>query len=125
MTEPKKRRPNVYKNVETKIKEGLYQLVDPLDYILLGFLPDEGSMFAELYPLGETVQNLKAKLTPEQQKAIKTSSISNRMRIMHLMGLVVKKDKGLDTGGNAIWQVTPKGKDVLKKWKEAKNGHGH
>jgi len=121
----KKRKPVVYKNLETKIREGLYELVDPLDYIFLGLLPDEGSMFAGLYPLGETVQNIRAKLTPEQQKAIKTASISNRMRIMHLMGLVAKKEKGFDTGGNAVWQITPTGKEVLTKWKGAKNGHGH
>lgn len=110
-------------SVEEQKTTGNYMLVDPLDYLLLQMLPDEGSIFAGLYPNGETVENMRTKFTPEQRKAITSSTISTRIRVMSLLGLVVSKHRGSNTRGRLVWQITPAGKDVLKKWKGAGNGN--
>jgi len=110
------------RSIKEQIASGNYALVDPLDYIIIGFLPDEGSLFMGLYPNGELVPNLLKKFTAEQRKAITSTMLSARLRVLHLMGLVVCKERGVSAGGKQVWQRTAKGAAELKKWKGGKNG---
>lgn len=103
-----------------KAKRGEYTLVEPLDYMILDFLHEDGQMFAGLYPLGDTVQGLHKKFTKEQQAALPAVSLSSRLRVMNIQGLVIIKYSGVSAGGKMIWQRTKAGTGVVKKWKEEK-----
>lgn len=96
-----------------------YEPVLPLDAIILGFLPDEGAMFADIYPIGETVKAIVAK--PLEGK-VRTGIVSSRIRLLKKAGLVVSaKTIGGHNAGQS-WQVTPAGKAMLKKWKGGNGG---
>lgn len=113
------------RKIKEQIEQGNYSLVDPLDFIIIGFLPDEGSLFMGLYPNGELVPNLLKKFTSEQRKAINSTMLSARLRVLHLMGLVVPKERGVSAGGKFVWQRTAKGAEQLQEWKKkgGKNGN--
>lgn len=101
------------------LKEGFnYEPVLPLDEMILDFLPKEGSMFAGLYPIGETVKAMDNKAFKNQ---IPTSVVSARVRLMHKVGLVIQvKQPGSKTSGRS-WQITEAGQRQLAAWKEAKS----
>lgn len=106
-------------------KRGEYTLVDPLDYVLLGFLPEEGQLALGLYPLGETVLGVKKKLTLEQQKGLSSSTIGSRLRVLRDQGLTVDVHAGIRAGGKRVWQRSKTGTQVLNRWKGANGGGGH
>lgn len=124
----KKRHP--YEGLAVKSQRGEYKLIDPLDYIILSLLPNEGEMFAGLYPLGETVIALVSKLRSdvpkEAQKIVKSSMISSRIRVLNMQNLIVGKQTAVATSQGQVWQRTEKGREVLKQWeakqKEVKGG---
>lgn len=102
-----------------KAAAGIYNLVAPIDYLLLSFLPDEGELFAGLHPMTESVQNLKKKFSTDQQKVLTSSLVSTRLRVLALQALAVRVKIGERDGG---WQRTPAGVAELKKWEANKNG---
>ena len=110
------------KPIEQRAAAGEYSLIEPFDYLILGLLPDQGTLFAGLYPLGETALNLGKKMpkTPDK-KNIPSSQIQARLRSLTLQGLVIK-GATIGRGGKAIWQRTPRGADIYKAWQGAKNG---
>jgi hypothetical protein len=114
---PSRKRTSAGDNVRTRAQNGIYTLVDPFDFLILDFLPEEGQMFAGLYPLGERVPNLLKKFTPDQQKVLKTSDIAARLVSLQVQGLVQ-----VSSGGNSKnqWQRTKKGTEVLNNWKKEK-----
>jgi hypothetical protein len=87
-------------------------LVDPLDYLLLGALPEEGTMIAGAYPDGRTSKQLARELFSGE---ITPSQIGPRMNAMVYHALVTKK-KGIGVSGAFIYQRTQKGNDVYDKW---------
>lgn len=95
---------------------GNYQLIEPLDLILMGHLPKEGALFGGLYPLGETVQNLYLKF----EKKVKITTISTRLRVLNIQGLVVNTMSVSEGRGKTVWQRTPKGDQLLADRKEKK-----
>lgn len=103
--------------------KGNYTLIAPLDYLIMEALPEEGTLFAGLYPLGETVRNLGVKLpkTPDK-KNLPSSMIQTRLRLLSLQGLASKAQRNLGTSGAAVWQRTKTGTEVLKAWKGGQNG---
>lgn len=105
-----------------KARRGEYQVIDPIDYILLGLLPNVGEIFAGLYPMGETVTNLREKFTPEQQKHVTSTFLSSRMRVMHIQELCAPTYAGQATNGKMVWQRTKAGETLYKKWKATQNG---
>lgn len=118
------------KNLKEAAATEKYQLVAPIDYMILGFLPTEGTLVLGLYPLGETAHNIRLKLTAEQQKVISTVTIGARLRVMQEQGLVVSQHPGVGkrttSGGNSrmVWQRTTSGTNALNKWKGGNGGSG-
>lgn len=111
-----------YERLIDKAKRGEYQLSVPFDYLVLGFLPEEGTLFAELFPLGENVGNLHKKFSPEQQKAIKPTDIGTRLRILREQGLAVAVYSGTSERGKKVWQRTATGTKIYNDWKAKNNG---
>lgn len=108
-------RVGTYESIGEKAKRGEYTLVEPLDYMILGFLPDEGTLFAGLYPLGETVPALHKKF----DKKVPVTMLSSRMAVLNKQALVEKK-ASLGTGGGAsVWQRTKLGAKLYKTWQES------
>jgi hypothetical protein len=106
-----------YEGLASKAARGEYELVEPLDYMILDLLQDEGSMFADLYPLGETVPALVKKLGGK----LTNSQLTSRVRILHIQGLIVqKKSLTNKSGSTTVWQRSKVGASLLNKWKEAK-----
>ena len=118
MGNPSERRPM---KAAEKIEQGIYELVAPLDYMILDFMPEEGAMFAGLYPLGETAANLLKKFTPEQQKAMKSTLIAARLVSLNVQKLAINMRAG-GTTEKRVWQRTKKGTEVLNEWKETNGG---
>lgn len=116
---PKK---EVYERISVRAKKGDYQLAAPLDYMILQHLPETGTLFGGLFPLGETVQNILTKFTPEQQKLLDTKMLSARLRVLHLMELSEPVYSGQTTRGKIVWQRTPTGTKLVNDWKAKSNG---
>ena len=100
-------------------------LIDPLDFLILGTLPNEGEMFAGAYPDGKTSNQLSEELF---EGRVKPSTIGPRMNALHYHGLV-NKSKGIGTSGRHIYQRTAKGIKVHEEWLEKRpspetNGSG-
>lgn len=104
---------------------GEYDLIEPLDTRIMQMLPDEGTLFADLYPLGETARNIAKKLSLKDA-VISSTIISNRLRLLNVQGLVVKtRSIGTSGSGNAkktgggggatVWQRTRAATEHLKK----------
>lgn len=96
--------------------QGIYDLILPLDYKILEQLPEEGTMVADLYPLGETIQNLKKKF-PEMPG---DQVFSARIRSMEAQGLTLKVRAVGNSGAgsrNNAWQRTKTASALLAKWK--------
>ena len=110
-----------YERMGDKAARGEYDLVLPLDYLLLEQLQPEGTMFAGLYQIGTTVESLAAM---EQFKPLGRNIISGRMRVLHLQGLVVKVTR-LGTSerikNGAAWQRTKKADELLAAWRANDN----
>lgn len=106
--------------LEAKAARGEYQLIEPLDYKIMEALPEEGAMFAELYPLGETVANIAKKLPKAGGKPLPSSLIQTRIRMMKVQGLVINTNS---VGGSrgSVWQRTKVGTEVFNRWKESKS----
>ena len=98
-------------------------LIEPLDYLILGVLPDQGTMFAGAYLDGKTSKQLSEELF---EGKIKASTIGPRMNALHYHGLV-NKSKGIGTSGRYIYQRTARGIAVHREWankQAAKNESG-
>jgi hypothetical protein len=87
-------------------------LVDPGDYMILGALPEEGTLIAGAYPDGRTSKQLARELFEGQ---LRPQQIGPRMNALVYHGLALKK-KGIGTGGASIYQRTSKGDEVYDKW---------
>ena len=110
----KKRVKEPYVRIGDRVaRTGEYELVEPLDSKILEVLPEEGQLFANLYPLGETVPNIAKKLG---SKELGATLISSRLRVMSLQGLVlsVKSIGGHHGRGATVWQRTTSGSTYLK-----------
>ena len=110
-------------NLRELAARGEYQLLEPLDYMILQHLPDQGTLFAGLYPLGETTPNLVGKFTPEQRTlgGVDSHFVSTRLRVLHIQGLVLNLRSAKNTGGKRIWQRTKEASRLVKEWE--KNHH--
>jgi hypothetical protein len=85
-----------------------YSPVLPLDELLLRELPDEGTIFAGVWPEGKTAKDLVGLLGNPQ---IDIAATSNRLRVMGMFGMVVAV-KTVRKAANA-YQITAKGKEFL------------
>lgn len=121
MRSPRRNEQEVYKNLIAQFERGDEVLVDPMDYVILGSLPPEGTLFAGAYPEGRAVKSLAGELFGGQ---LTSQEIAVRMRILRVLGLVVSA--GRRGVHDLVWQITPKGKHTLEEWKEApKETHEH
>jgi hypothetical protein len=104
-----------YKPVAEQAREGIYELVDPLDYLLLDALPKQGTTMGGVVPLGESVRNLQA----TKFGMLDTGQISGRLVAMRAAGycLPVRTASVKNDSGKA-WQITPFGEKVLAEWKK-------
>jgi hypothetical protein len=86
-------------------------MVEPLDYLILQQLPDEGTSVGGLYQLGETLQGLAEKFP------LPSSALGGRLRSMKIGGLT-RSVKIVPTraGKDKAWQKTEAGKKRLEAW---------
>lgn len=113
---------DTYERLSDRAKRGEYQLAVPIDYILMSFLPEEGTLFAGLYPMGESVVNIRKKFSPEQQKVLATKDISARLRVLHSQDLALPVYSGSSTRGKLVWQRSLKATELVNEWKKETNG---
>ena len=104
-----------YVSAATRLKEGKLQLVEPLDYLILEKLPEEGTTLGGLVPLGETVRNLKSG-EPFKQLPKAADTLGGRLRAMEVYGLVVNVVMPGETRG---WQRTKLGEKHLTEWRKS------
>jgi hypothetical protein len=83
--------------------------VTDLDFAILAKLPDEGSK------LGHHTLATKAKEVAGQLEDTTAAQVNGRLRVLKLLGLVVDKVT-YPAGDGKGWQVTPSGKDELRKY---------
>lgn len=103
-----------YKPVSELAKEGKISLVEPLDYLIMDTIQDEGTMLGEFYPLGTTVRDL----VQNQFKGLDSDMISGRLRAMEQYGLT----QHVQMPGARGWQTTKMGQEWLTEWKRNRNG---
>lgn len=100
-----------YVRLGEKAARGEYELIEPLDYLLLSELPEIGTTLAGLYQIGSTVAELEKKFP------LTSSQIHARIRSLHVQGLVTKV-KQMGSAGKWAWQRSEAGTAVVDKWKE-------
>lgn len=112
-------------NLKDKAARGEYSLMEPFDYMVLEKLPEVGTLFAGLYPLGETAKSLISKFPKIEGKPIPSTTMSSRLLVLHKQGLVSKIDTTVPgTGTRGSWQRTRAGTKLYKEWKEKTGGTG-
>lgn len=87
-------------------------MIEPLDYVILDKLPEEDTNVG-LYQIGDTIKALRKKLGEDN---ISTGSLSARVRLLNMTGLV-RSVRMVGTSGSAAYQTTVRGKEVLDRWK--------
>ena len=110
-----RKRSGPYKSAAQRVAEGKLELVDPLDYLILEALPDEGTMLGGFIPLGETVRSLKTTTFKALPRAADT--LGGRLRAMEVYGMTKSV---VMPGESRGWQKTKLGKKTLAAWR-AKN----
>lgn len=102
-----------YKRIGELAKAGDFSwLVEPLDYLLMDQLPDEGTNVGGMYQLGATVNKLG------EAFPVGSNVLSGRLRALSMGGLVRKIRMVAEARGrDYAWQKTVFGKEVLEKWK--------
>lgn len=114
-----------YERLAEQASKGEYTLLDPLDYLVLEKLHEEGEMFAGLYPLGDSSQAVTKKFDLPKGAELSPHTVAVRLRALSVQGLAVFHTSIPGAGGSAIWQRTKKGKSMYKEWAERRsNGHG-
>jgi hypothetical protein len=90
--------------------------VTPLDYQILQVLPKEGALVFGSLPDGRSSKQISEQRFGGQ---IRTMQVGPRMGLMNNDG-VVASVHGLGTMGAKLYQITPKGEQILTEW-EAKH----
>lgn len=117
MTKPKKNRYDSHvERLTEKAARGEYELIEPLDILIIEQLPLEGTLFGGLYPLGETVENLRKKFDGK----VKVTTLTARMRLLNIQGLVARTNSVSEGRGMTVWQRTAAGTKLLNDRKEKK-----
>lgn len=99
--------------------DGRIEAVLPLDQLILEFLPPEGSMFAGIYPIGESVKAMRGRIGKGQ---IGSGVFTARIRLLHAAGLIMhvrQPGSSHGSGDGKAWQITKAGEKKLAEWKEA------
>lgn len=91
-------------------------LIDPMDYKILGFLPEEGATFNDAYPIGGTSKQVENEVFGG---AIPATTIGPRMNVLRYHGLIIQF-KGMGTKGAHQYQRTAAGKELFEKWQASK-----
>lgn len=98
------------KTVAEMNADGQYQIIEPLDYLILEQLQDEGTLMGGYYPLATNVAALK-----KHFKELPSTLLSARLRVLGMQDLVVN----IATAGSKNgWQRTPKGKELMEAWQQ-------
>lgn len=108
-----------YERVEEKAARGEYTLVEPLDWFIIEKLPEEGTLFAGVFPLGETIANIAVNLPKVEGKPFPREIVATRMRSLKLQGLA-KPTRGANS--TKVFQRTHKASRLYKEWKEKQGG---
>lgn len=101
-----------WKNLEEKAAAGEYDLIVPLDYLILELLPEEGDLVMGYYPFTKT----SAQLVKERFKEIRPGQLATTLSRLKKQGLVVRvRTRGAHDFG---YQRTPAGKKLYESWKQ-------
>jgi hypothetical protein len=111
-TVSKKKHPRTRESLAEINARGEYSLVEPLDYMILAQLQDEGTLMGGYYPLADSPAQLRKKHFPE----LTVTLLTVRLRVMHMQELV----KIVNTAGtrSSGWQRTSKGKELVEAWQQ-------
>jgi DNA-binding PadR family transcriptional regulator len=107
-----------YRVLKENAARGIYDLVAPMDYMILGFLKDEGTTVLGLYPEGHTAGQI---IRDVFERKIGANILAPRLGSLRAQGLIVALT-GPGTGGHNAYQVTPTGKRLYQEWKAAQDG---
>lgn len=107
-----KRQGGEYQRIGELAKKGDFSwMVEPLDYLILKELPDEGTNVGGMYQLGTTVSSMSEKFP------VGSNVLSGRLRALSMGGLTRKIRMVAESRGkDYAWQKTVFGKEVLDKW---------
>ena len=100
------------KNLAQLNAEGEYSLVEPLDYLILAELQEEGTLMGGYYPLATHVKALHKHF----KKELPITMLSARLRVLHQQKLAVPV--GASSQRISGWQRTAKGKELVEAWQQ-------
>jgi len=106
-----------YPNLAERAKRGEYTLADPMDYMILGHLNEEGTMFAGVYQLGHTAVQIRKDVFKNE---IGMNILAPRFSTLRIQGLVTRVVVP-GQGGKHSYQRTKLGKKVYEEWR-GRNG---
>jgi hypothetical protein len=106
-------------NLKEKAEHGIYELVDPFDYLLLELLPDEGELVMGYYPLTKTSEQL----VREKFDLLTPTQIAQDIRRLLRQGLVAKVRTRGSKEQQFGWQRTKKGKKLYEDWKKKQSNN--
>lgn len=109
-----------YTRISDRVEEtGEYELVLPLDTLILGVLEKEGSTFGGLYEIGTPAPEIIKKLSLDGK--MKASQVGSRLNTLRMQGLA-KRVRLLGAKSGWGWQRTGAGDVLLAKMKAEEEG---
>ena len=101
-------------NLAEKASQGIYDLVEPLDYLILELLPEEGELVMGYYPLTKTTRQLQK----EKFADFSPGEMAGCMKRLSLQSLVVRVRTRGRKQSSYGYQRTAKGKELYEEWKK-------
>lgn len=102
-------------NFAESLAKGEYQLVEPLDYIILSHLPDEGELVMGYYPYAKSAKQL----VRDDMPGLKGPMLIGPIRRLAIQGLIVRVVTR-SVRENA-YQRTKLGKKMYEEWARKNN----
>lgn len=100
-----------WKNLTQRAKEGNYDLVEPLDYMIIDLLPNDGELVMGYYPFAKTPRHLQE----EKFKELSVAEIAGCLKRLSLQDLVARvRTRGAREYG---YQRKPQAVKLLREWK--------
>jgi hypothetical protein len=99
-----------YLNIQEKADKGEFTLIEPLDYLILEILPDEGELVMGFYPFAKS----SGQLVKERFTSFTPSQMAQDVRRLLRQRLAVQVRIRASEHG---WQRTKRGKEVYEAWK--------
>lgn len=103
-----------WENLREKSARGEFELIDPMDYMILELLPDEGELVMGYYPFTKDADTL----VKERFTDMRPGQLAGNMRRLIIQGLVIRVRTRAAKSRSHGYQRTAQGRKLFDEWKK-------